>query len=88
MSKQPNDQARRPEYRRGNLARLVALIAATVAFGCGLLAYRANEDRWREGPTIVVISPTHGVHEMDVLLLGAALSSAMIALIALLIAKR
>jgi hypothetical protein len=45
-------------------------MAAVIA---GFAAIQANKDRWHEGPTLLVLSSGHGLHEMDFLLLGVAL---------------
>lgn len=68
---------------------ILVCVGATLSTAVfGVAAYRANEDRWHQGPTVFTFSSTHGLHEMDVLLLGAAVTSAVIALIAALIARR
>jgi len=54
----------------------------------GVLSYRANENRWHEGPTLVIFSPGHGLHEMDAVLISAAIIFAVAGVIAALLAKR
>jgi S-adenosylmethionine:tRNA-ribosyltransferase-isomerase (queuine synthetase) len=70
------------------LASVVAILSGLTTAALIVIAFRANELRWHQGPTIIVITPTHGLHEMDVLLLGLVLASALIALISAVIARR
>ena len=58
------------------------LFFAAIAFVAGLsattfaaFALRANAERWHEGPTVVVLTANHGLHETDVVLLAAAAST-------------
>jgi hypothetical protein len=71
------------------------LFFAAIAFFAGLgatafaaVALRANAERWHEGPTVVVLTATHGLHETDLWLLGAAAGSALVALVASILAER
>jgi len=70
------------------IALAISFLAGLTATTFGVVAVRANEVRWHQGPTVLVLSPTHGLHKLDVLLLGAAMISAMVALIASIIARR
>lgn len=70
------------------IALAVSLLACLSAATFGVVAFRANEQRWHQGPTVFALSPTHGLHELDVLLLGAAGAFAVVALTAAVIARR
>ena len=71
------------------------LFFAAIAFFAGLsattfaaFALRANAERWHEGPTVVVLTATHGLHETDLWLLGAACVSAFVSLVASILSER
>ena len=71
------------------------LFFAAIAFVAGLLAttfaafaLRANAERWHEGPTVFILTASHGLHRTDVVLLGAACASAFVALVASILAER
>jgi hypothetical protein len=64
--------------RRSNVFAAVAVAFALAALVVGFAAFEANKDRWHQGPTLLVISPGHGLHEMDLLLLGLALALAVL----------
>jgi len=74
--------------RRSSLLNAASALFLTIALVIGAIGVRANDLRWHQGPVVIKLSPTHGLHEMDVFLLGLALASALIALIAAVIAKR
>jgi len=74
--------------RRSTIFAAIAVLFLTASLFLGAIAAQANDHRWRQGPVVYRLSPTHGFHEMDILLLGAAGVSAAVALIAALIARR
>jgi multisubunit Na+/H+ antiporter MnhB subunit len=74
--------------KRRRLSCFIALCSGSASIGFVVLAYRANEVRWRQGPVVLPLSSTHGLHQMDVLLLTAAGASGALSLIAAMIAKR
>jgi hypothetical protein len=73
---------------RRPLFSAIAALFLTIALFIGAIAFQANDHRWRQGPVVLTISPTHGLHEMDLRFIGAAAACAVLALIAAVMARR
>ena len=73
---------------RLRLLSAVAILCAAGAIGLVVFALVTNSGRWNEGPVVIPLTENHGLHRMDLLLIGAAGIAGAIAWIAARSARR